>query len=838
MASVSGTQRYARKAFDYANRETFVSFPSTSSTPTTGTNTTYDALGRVTGTAQNSELGTLTTQTRYLSPFTAEFTNARGKISTTTFQAFDEPDTSAPLVSSEPLSVTTAYTRDVFGKPLTLARSGTYSGSPISQTRQYVYDVNQLLCKTIEAESGATLLSYNASNLVEWKASGQSLTDPANCQTGSVVANQKVSYDYDQRDRLWRTRYGDGSPSVTLVLTPDGLPESVQSDNSTWNTLYNKRRLMTSETLTLSGVPYQLSYTHSPNGHVASLTYPDGNIVAYAPNALGEATQVGSYASGITRHPNGALATLTYGNGIAHTTQQNVRGLPSRSTDAGVLDDIYSYDENANVAAITDNLGATFTRSMGYDDRDRLTSTTNGPLWGGAHTFVYDPLDNLRRADNPTFGDWTYAYNVTTQRLDRIDPTAGGNAILTYGYDVRGRATSRALAGTSQTFVVDLADRVTSIEPSVATYRYDGYGRRTSVTKASTTTVQVYSQAGQLLYQSAPTSDGIFRSGFQSSDTPYPASAGGNKRYIYMGRHLIAEDGATARSYVHTDGLGSPARTTSAGGVSSGREDYKPYGWGPTPQSKPGFTGHVADAETGLSYMQARYYDPFAGRFLAVDPVGASSASFNRYWYANNNPYKNVDPDGRLSRGTGFTDKQWQRFDRAQQRAASNFDKAAAKIAGALQTGRGMKEVTKAFEKSFGPGSATPGNMAKVAGDMSAMAAALQDTGPSAIPANALTPQQLNAAFPGAGSATLAGVPTSGPKQVVVNVGHSEFTNPSTLAWGVGHEMGHAILGYNDQRFNGYKAYKFGDPDQRSSFQGLPGQQRLVNPDHLMDFSQ
>jgi RHS repeat-associated protein len=284
---------------------------------------------------------------------------------------------------------------------------------------------------------------------------------------------------------------------------------------------------------------------------------------------------------------------------------------------------------------------------MGYDDRDRLTSAANGPLWGGSHTFAYDPIDNLRRTVNPTFGDWTYVYNATTRRLDHIDPTAGGSAILTYGYDTRGRAASRALAGTSQTFVVDLADRVTSVGPSVATYRYDGYGRRTSVTKASTTTVQVYSQAGQLMYQSSPASDGIFRSGFQSSDTPYPASTGGNKRYIYLGRHLIAEDGTTGRSYIHTDGLGSPARTTNASGVPSGREDYKPYGWGPTPQSKPGFTGHVTDAETGLSYMQARYYDPFAGRFLAVDPVDASAVSFNRYWYANNSPYKNIDPDGR-----------------------------------------------------------------------------------------------------------------------------------------------------------------------------------------------
>lgn len=646
-ANVAGTQRYVRRGFDHANRETFVSFASASSSPTTGTTTFYDALGRVTDTAQSSELGTLETHTRYLPPFTTQFTNARNKVTSTTFQAFDEPDTSAPMTISEPLGVTTAFTRDAFGKALTLTRSGTYSGSPISQERRYVYDPNQLLCKMIEAESGATVLSYNASNLVEWKASGQTLTDPANCQTLSVAANQKVSYDYDQRDRLWRTRYGDGSPSVVIGFTPDGLPESVQSDNSTWTTLYNKRRLMTSETLNLGGVNYPLGYTHTPNGHVASLTYPDAAVVAYAPNALGEATQVGNYASQITRHPNGALKNLTYGNGIVHTTEQNLRGLPSRSHDVGVLDDRYVYDENANVKSITDAQLALFTRSMDYDDRDRLTSATNGSQWGGAHTFDYDPLDNLRRSNNPTFGDWTYVYNATTRRLDRIDPTGGGAAVLTYGYDTRGRATARALAGTSQTFVVDLADRVTGVGPSVASYRYDGHGRRTSVTKTGTTTVQVYSQAGLLMYQSSPASDGIFRSGFQTADTPYPPATGGNKRYVYLGRHLIAEDGTAGRNYIHTDGLGSPARTTNTSGVPSAREDYKPYGWGAPAQSKPGFTGHVADAETGLSYMQARYYDPYAGRFLAVDPVDANAAAFNRYWYANNSPYRFTDPDGR-----------------------------------------------------------------------------------------------------------------------------------------------------------------------------------------------
>jgi uncharacterized protein RhaS with RHS repeats len=64
--------------------------------------------------------------------------------------------------------------------------------------------------------------------------------------------------------------------------------------------------------------------------------------------------------------------------------------------------------------------------------------------------------------------------------------------------------------------------------------------------------------------------------------------------------------------------------------------------------------------------MQARYYDPVIGRFYSNDPVGAVSNlntqngihGFNRYAYANNNPYKYTDPDGEataLAAGIGGT---------------------------------------------------------------------------------------------------------------------------------------------------------------------------------------
>src|SRR5690606_34657179 len=110
--------------------------------------------------------------------------------------------------------------------------------------------------------------------------------------------------------------------------------------------------------------------------------------------------------------------------------------------------------------------------------------------------------------------------------------------------------------------------------------------------------------------------------------------------------------------YIHTDALGTPIAVTDQDGNVIERYEYEPYGRqvsGPATDG-PGFTGHVEDTATGLVYMQQRYYDPGIGGFLSVDPVTAYSnpvGQFNRYRYANNNPYKYTDPDGRET-GTAF----------------------------------------------------------------------------------------------------------------------------------------------------------------------------------------
>ncbi|UQI28480.1 RHS domain-containing protein [Pseudomonas bijieensis] len=107
-------------------------------------------------------------------------------------------------------------------------------------------------------------------------------------------------------------------------------------------------------------------------------------------------------------------------------------------------------------------------------------------------------------------------------------------------------------------------------------------------------------------------------------------------------------------TYFHNDISGSPMAATDAAGNLLWKENYKPYGdklnrSAPSSSNKIGYHGKAYDDSTGLSYMGARYYDPVLGRFMGIDAVDFQEDnlhSFNRYTYANNNPYKYVDPDG------------------------------------------------------------------------------------------------------------------------------------------------------------------------------------------------
>lgn len=689
----SSGERFVRRSFDYRGLETFVAYPVASvsnyTTLNTGTSTTYDVLGRPTDTVASSELGTLSTSTQYLSGFQVRHTNARGFSTTTTYQAFDKPTYDFPMQVQQPEGVTSTYTRDVFGKPLTLARSGSYtppggSAQSLSITRRFVYDTYQRLCKTIEPDAGTAVMEYDGAGNLSWRAAGQnSLTSTTDCQRASVPASERSVHRYDGRNRLLFIDHPAGTDDVGYTYFNDGamqtattgtlnasVPPAWSTKTTEWTYGYNKRRLLTSESLFTFNRTFALSHVYNTRGDLEQQTYPSGLAVSYLPNAYGEPRQAGGYAYSANYHPNDSLSGFTYGNTATRTVQLNTRQLPSRIRDVRCIapctpgselvlfDHQLTYDNNANLATLIDNQpGAWETRTLGYDTKDRLTTVSSASQ--GNETYAYDVLDNVRQYVRGS-QDRRFNYNATSGRLDSITFPSGTPDVL-FGWNDRGELTSKGRqsfpdepppgrifygnfeqgTGTgTASFTFDKAGRLVSYLNGEANYLYDAHGLRVRTSASYIgTRYHVYSRAGKLVYAQDEGRD-------QRSD------------FIYLGDTLVAQrdrsmfSETATTTYLHSDYRGTPSIETNTSGSVLRRNLLKAYGDPYDGQRKegPGFTNHANDTIVGMVYMQQRYYDPEAMRFISGDSVGADPDNFNRFWYANSNPYTYTDPDGRVGK--------------------------------------------------------------------------------------------------------------------------------------------------------------------------------------------
>ncbi|KAA9132078.1 RHS repeat-associated core domain-containing protein [Marinihelvus fidelis] len=664
-ASQSTTQRFQKFEYDHEGRATFTSYQSTSSNPVTGTWTEYDALGRTLSVAQDTELtpALQVTEYEYLSGFQTRVTNPRGHATTSRYRAWDEPGYDLPVYIAHPQSAWTHITRDVFGKPTKLRRSNSSSatGGTVALDRTYTYNASQQLCRSVEPETGATLMGYDNAGNLKWSAAG--LPSGQGCEvngTTTAVANRRVDRTYDGRNWLRSLVFKGGIGNQDWTYTRDGLPATIETNNSNGGTkvtnayAYNKRRMPISESVQRDyDAAWTIGYAYNANGHLATLTYPSTLAVSYAPDALGQPTQAGSYATSVTHHPNGAVKQFTYGNSMVHTLAQNARGLPSRITDCAIsgtcaaanrrLDLQYVYDGSGNVTAINDGVaGSKQDRDMTYDGLDRLTQTISPTTVFGTASFGYDVLDNLTSV-NVTGGshvrNHAYTYD-TTKRLTQI--RQGTTVVANLTYDVQGNLASKGPSGAVQNYSFDLGNRLRSVPNKETGYEYDGHGRRVYAnTVGSAHILSQYAIDGKLLYQENH-------------------KLGERIDYIYLGTRLVAQrerplaTSTATLKYQHTDALGSPLVVTNPSKATIETSEYEPYGQLVNKPlfDGPGYTGHAQDAATGLTYMQQRYYDPQIGRFLSVDPVTAYAKpgqNFNRYWYGSDNPYRYIDPDGQVA---------------------------------------------------------------------------------------------------------------------------------------------------------------------------------------------
>ncbi|HZX80087.1 MAG TPA: Ig-like domain-containing protein [Lysobacter sp.] len=513
--------------------------------------------------------------------------------------------------------------------------------------RSYVYDSAQRLCKVIEPETGATVMDYDGAGNLIWSAAGLSgLTSTTSCDRDAPgVAARRVMRTYDARNRLKTLVFPDHRGDQVWNYTPAGQPQSVTTNNdngggNVTNTYaYYQNGLLKGETQEQDGYSWSVGYGYDRIGNRSSIVYPAGLTVTFEPNALGQPTRVTGnttvLASGFSYYPNGAAQSFTYGNGVIHSMTLNARQMPAAVTSSGITSLAYAYDANGNVASIRDmQRGTTYDRTMQYDGLNRLTAVGSCAFGGDCwHRFTYDAVDNIRSWRANGLKDYADYYYDASQRLINIRNSAGA-AVVGLEYDAQGNLSNK----NGQVYGFDYGNRLRSASGNPS-YWYDAYGRRTLASSATGKGYSLYSQEGQLLWERDERSNN-------------------RHQYVYLNGTLLATMSRSIGSetysilYDHTDALGSVVALSDSARTIAQRSEYDPFGALTNRQAnnRPGYTGHVMDGSTGLTYMQQRYYDPQIGRFLSVDPVTALDGGqqhFNRYAYAYNNPYKFTDPDGR-----------------------------------------------------------------------------------------------------------------------------------------------------------------------------------------------
>lgn len=461
---------------------------------------------------------------------------------------------------------------------------------PDNQVTQYTPDAWGDALKTISADTGTTTRTFDAAG---------------NLITATDAMGQVTTYAYDALDRvISKSSSVAGTPAYTFVYDTcaHGIGHLCTVEDNGAPTIaftYDAQERLASRTDTIQGTSVTTAYTYAPGGALASLTYPDGQVVQYAYDTLGHVSQVSVQppggatpivlASHFTYNAFAGPASYTFGNGAAYVQALDQDDRPTVQ-QSGPWVKSATYDEAGDLSTLTDASNTAQTYS--YDALGHLTAASNSAAGSyGSRAYTYD-LNGNRTSVTRNAATTAYTYSPpnwlaqdgTDNRLRNAD----------------GNTASISLQGVQATLVYDGYQRPLGIaEAPGDSYAYNAFNERTDKDLQGLLTLFAYGPGGELL-------------GEQTAGGP-------EQDYVYLyGRLLARLDSSSAGSptvyYFHTDALGTPQAMTDANQQIVWQASYTPFGQATVTQqlivNNLRFPGQYFDQETGLSYNLNRFYDP------------------------------------------------------------------------------------------------------------------------------------------------------------------------------------------------------------------------------------
>ena len=296
----------------------------------------------------------------------------------------------------------------------------------------------------------------------------------------------------------------------------------------------------------------------------------------------------------------------------------------------------YSYDSNGNIATVSDG---THTTRYSYDSANQLTREDNQAA-GKSWTYTYDDAGNILSKAEYAYTTGTLGTAVSTVSYAYGD-TSWGDLLTGYGGKTVTSDTAGNMTGDGTwTYTWEHGRELSSMTGGGTTwsFTYDADGMRTRRTNGSTTYSYVYN-GGALSRMTVGSTTLDFR--YDASGTPMTVTYGGTTYYYATNLQgdvvaILNNSGTAVVAYTY-DAWGNVLTTT--GSLASTLGTHNPLR----------YRGYVYDTETGLYYLQSRYYDPTTGRFINTDAYASTGQGIlgnNMFAYCNNSPTSFTDHCG------------------------------------------------------------------------------------------------------------------------------------------------------------------------------------------------
>ena len=491
-----------------------------------------------------------------------------------------------------------------------------------------------------------------------------------------------VSYSYDKLERVQNVYYnGNSEPALTYGYAANGALGSMtdHSNNRRYVYSYDGLDRLLSMTEAYNGSPVQLYHAgYDKANRISGTTYkvsPAWNGTLRGPWSYGY-----SYSS-----TNGSLTEMSLPNSESTSNEwkysysyDGLRRLSNRSL-------IHSYNNNSSTVLSREY---SYLAGSGTNDTTTLVSS----------------LTN-KKGNGTTLNSWTYTYDAA----GRITSINDGTTTRSYTYDTQGQMLSESIGGVTTSYVYDAAGNIRSKTSGGSTVSYS-YGNSQwrdlltayngqsitydaigNPTKWYNGTTMTWTRGRQLASISAVTnvhgamSFTYNSDGLRLTKTEGTGSSAVNHRYTWQGNKLIAESFDTTELEFFYDESGQPyallvrdlSRATpteawyfyvtnlqgdvvmllDASGTTVAEYNYDAWGKvlsfsGSLAEVNPlRYRGYYYDRETGLYYLQSRYYDPEIGRFINADTFASTGQGIlgcNMFAYCGNEPVIRADPSGQF----------------------------------------------------------------------------------------------------------------------------------------------------------------------------------------------